>query len=133
MAGALSLAAQGAFARRWMADLPATGEMTVAAWVRPGYPAQGYGPVVYLGSGAGGGDRFEFGFGPDNIYPVITDKQSHSGAVLYVAGMRGLIPEGEWGHIAVAAGPSGATTYVNGKPIIETAYAGRFDFDAPDI
>ncbi|NCO37262.1 MAG: hypothetical protein COZ06_26760 [Armatimonadetes bacterium CG_4_10_14_3_um_filter_66_18] len=125
---AIRFAQPGSFGRLWDANLPAKDAMSVAAWVRPVYPTEGYGPVVYLGTGST--DRFEFGFGPDNLYPVLTDGVSHSGGQLYVAGMKQLLPEGTWGHLAVCAGPDGATTYVNGKPVRTSAYPGRFDFAA---
>jgi hypothetical protein len=128
---AISLEGKGNFARSWDALLPATDAMTIAAWVRPKYPEKGYAPVVHVGSG--GYDRFEFGFGPDNLYPVISDGESHSGGTLYVGGMKKLIPEGTWGHIAVCAGPKGAATYVNGRPVARTDYVGRFDFVTKDV
>ena len=113
------------------AFLPTKEEITVACWVNPVYPKQGYGPVLLIGSG--GVDRLEFGFGPDNLYPVLSDQESHSGSRLYLEGMRQLLPEGTWGHIAVAAGPKGATLYVNGIPQRRTDYAGRFDFQGKSI
>lgn len=128
---AARLAGRGSFGRRLEVDLQANEAITIAAWVRPHYPATGYAPVVYLGSGSV--DRVEFGFGPDDLYPVITDHLSHSGNQLYVVGMKGLIPEGTWGHIAVAAGPAGAVTYVNGRPTARSAYAGRFDLGPTDL
>ncbi|MBI3921617.1 MAG: LamG domain-containing protein, partial [Armatimonadetes bacterium] len=113
------------------AFLPAKHAMTVSCWVNPKYPAEGYGPVILIGSG--GVDRFEFGFGPDNLYPVISDQETHSGGNLYVDGMKALLPEGAWGHIAIAAGPNGATTYIGGVPRSTTTYRGRFDFQTPLI
>ena len=128
---AARLAGRGSFGRRLETDLHASDAMTLAAWVRPGYPAAGYGPVVYIGGGQV--DRLEFGFGPDNLYPVLSDHTEHSGAQLYVAGMKGLIPEGTWGHIAVCAGPEGAVAYVNGKPAARSTFRGRFDFGPTDV
>jgi hypothetical protein len=128
---AVGLAGQGTFGRRLETDLRTDTAMSIAAWVRPRYPATGYGPIVYVGSGSL--DRFEFGVGPDNLYPVITDHLSHSGGQLYVAGMRALIPDGRWGHIAVCAGPEGAVTYVNAKAVARTGYIGRFDFGPTDV
>jgi hypothetical protein len=128
---ALSFAETGSFGRVWEANLPAKEAMSLAAWVRPVYPTDGYGPVVYVGTGST--DRFEFGFGPDNLYPVITDQTSHSGGQLYIGAMKQLIPEGAWGHLAVCAGPTGATTYVNGKAVQKTDYVGRFDFASKDL
>lgn len=122
---AIRLAGSGTSGRLIEPLLPAAEAMTIAAWVRPGYPTRGYGPVVYIGSSPL--DRFEFGFGPDNLYPVITDRVSDSRGRLYVADMKGRIPEGTWGHIAVCAGEHGATTYVNGVAAATTSYTGRFD------
>lgn len=128
---AIRLAGAGTFGRRLEADLQTDTAISLAAWVRPRYPASGYGPVVYIGSGSL--QRVEFGFGPDNLYPVITDRISHSGGQLYVNGMRQLIPEGVWGHVAVCAGPEGAVTYVNGRPVARSAYVGRFDVGPTDL
>ena len=113
------------------AYLPTTDEMSVSVWVRPHYSEKAYGPVVLVGPG--GIDRFEFGFGPDNLYPVIADGLNHSGATLYVGGMRQLIPQDTWGHIAVCAGPQGAVTYINGKPGAKSAFVGRFEFALKDL
>ncbi len=125
------LGGHGSFGRRLEADLQTNDAITLAAWVRPRYPLTGYGPVVYIGSGHV--ERFEFGFGPDDLYPVISDRASHSGGQLYVGGMKGLIPEGTWGHVAICAGPTGAVTYVNGKPLARSPFRGRFDFGATDV
>lgn len=127
----ISFTQQDSHGRIEEAYLPAKDAMSVAAWVRPQYPETGYGPVVLIGSGSV--DRFEFGFGPDNLYPVISDQQTHSGGALYVAGMKALIPPGTWGHIAVCAGPDGATTYINGKPVARTGYVGSFDFTTKEV
>ena len=131
--GALSFGDKGVVCAVWDACLPATDAMSIACWVRPHYPAKGYGAVVYVGTGRGGTDRFEFGFGPDDLYPVISNRRTHSHDRLYVSDMRKRIPEGTWGHIAVCAGPNGATTYVNGYPARQTDYAGRFDFTVKNI
>jgi hypothetical protein len=130
---AIRLEGHGSCARVFDAFVPATEAMTISAWIRPTYPATGYGPLVYVGMAAGGVDRFEMGLGPDNLYPVLSDHFAHSGPQLYVSGMKTLIPEGTWGHVAVAAGPSGATTYVNGKPLIHSDFVGKLDWPAPDI
>ena len=42
--------------------------------------------------------------------------------------MRQLIPEGQWGHIAISAGPEGAATYINGVRVRSTDFVGVFDF-----
>ena len=131
--GAIAFPGKGAVGVVCDADIPAAEAMSIAVWVRPTYPARGYGAVVYVGTGRGGTDRFEFGFGPDNIYPVISNRQSESRSRLYVSDMKTLIPEGTWGHIAVCAGPDGATTYVNGVARRRTDYVGRFDFAGKNI
>jgi hypothetical protein len=113
------------------AYLPTTDAMSVSVWVRPHYSDKAYGPVVLIGPG--GIDRFEFGFGPDNLYPVIADGLNHSGATLYVNGMRNLIPQDTWGHIAVCAGPQGAVTYINGKAVAKSDFVGRFEFALKDL
>jgi len=128
---AIRLTGRGSFGRRTETDLRTDAAVTIAAWIRPRYPASGYGPVVYIGSGSL--DRVEFGVGPDNLYPVVTDHASHSGGQLYVGGMRELIRDGTWGHVAVCAGPTGASTYVNGKAVAHAAYVGRFDLGAVDV
>jgi len=125
--GALDLTGEGTIGSVFRARLPNPQAMTVAAWVKPvSYPAEGYGCVLYVGRDST--SRFEFGFGPDNIYPVITNGYGFAHGDLYVSGMRQLIPEGQWGHLAVAAGPDGAKAYVNGKCVRETDFAGVFDF-----
>ncbi len=113
------------------ACLPTTDALSAAVWVRPTWSDQPYQPVLLIGPG--GVDRFEFGFGPDHLYPVIADGQRHSVGALYVAAMRRLIAPGTWGHVAVCAGPQGATTYVNGRAVAQTRFVGRFDFAAKDI
>ena len=128
---ALSFAGRGTYAELADAVLPAAQAMSVALWVRPTYPGTGYGPVILIGSG--GCDRFEFGLGPDNLYPVISDQLSHSGAALYVSDLKALLPPGAWGHIAVCAGPAGATTYVNGRAIAHSDYVGKFDFTSKQV
>ena len=131
--GAARFGGTAAFGVVWDAHIPATDAMSIAAWVRPTYPTKGYGAVVYVGTGRGGTDRFELGFGPDHIYPVITNRRSHSWGRLYVSDMKKRIPDGTWGHVAVCAGPNGATTYVNGQPVQHTDYVGRFDFTGKNI
>jgi hypothetical protein len=129
--GGISFAGKGSYGRIEDAYLPATDAMSVAVWVRPKYADGAYGPVLVIGSG--GCDRFEFGFGPDDLYPVISNQESHSGAALYVSGMKALIPPDTWGHLAVCAGPDGATTYVNGKSVAHSSYAGTFDFTVKEV
>jgi hypothetical protein len=125
--GALELTSKGSVGNCVRARLPNTPAMSLEAWVKPKYPTTGpYGCVLYVGKG--GLDRFEFGFGPDNIYPVITNGEEHSGGMLYVGGMRQRIPENTWGHIAIVAGPKGAATYVNGECVAKTDFVGKFDF-----
>jgi hypothetical protein len=127
LAGALDLTGQGSLGTCFRARLPDVEAMSVEAWVKPvEYPAEGYGCVLYIGRGST--SRFEFGFGPDNIYPVITNGYDFTPGNLYVAGMKQLIPPGTWGHIAVVAGPDGAATYVNGERVRTTDFVGAFDF-----
>jgi hypothetical protein len=129
--GGIRFAGTGSHGHIEEAYLPATDAMSIAVWVRPKYADGAYGPVVVLGSG--GTDRFEFGFGPDALYPVISNQESHSGSALYVVPMQTLIPPDTWGHIAVCAGPDGATTYINGKPVVRSDYVGSFDFTVKEV
>lgn len=122
----VSFSGPGVYGQLDDAYLPAGEGLSVAAWVRPVYPESGYAPIVVIGSG--GYDRFEFGLGPDNLYPVISDGQSHSVSALYASGLRALLPPGQWGHIAICAGAQGATTYVSGVPRAHSEYRGKFDF-----
>ena len=125
--GALDLTSKGSAGNCVRARLPNTPAMSLEAWVKPKYPTAGpYGCVLNVGRG--GVDRFEFGFGPDNIYPVITNGEEHSGGMLYVGGMKQRIPENTWGHIAIVAGPKGAATYVNGECVAKADFVGKFDF-----
>ncbi len=124
---ALDLRGEGSIGTLFRAKLPPTDAMSMEAWVKPTkYPETGYGCVLYLGRGTA--DRFEFGFGPDNIYPVITNGYDFAHGNLYVAGMKARIPEGQWGHIAIVADRDGAATYVNGERVRETDFQGEFDF-----
>lgn len=131
LAGGLDLRSTADSAVISNAFLPAREAMTLSCWVNPAYPKEGYGPAVIVGSG--GVDRLEFGFGPDDIYPVLSNQETHSGGALYVSGMKQLIPEGTWGHIAIAAGPHGATVYVNGVSRRQTDYVGFFDFQSRTV
>lgn len=125
---AIGFAGSARYAELTEAFLPTDKAMSVAVWVRPVYPETGYAPIVLIGSG--GCDRFEFGLGPDNLYPVISDQMTHSGGALYVSNLKALLPPGVWGHIAVCAGPAGATTYINGRAVAHSDYVGKFDFMA---
>ena len=124
---ALNLTGEGSLGTRLHARLPDVEAMSIEAWVKPvEYPTEGYGCVLYVGRGST--SRFEFGFGPDSIYPVITNGYEFAHGNLYVSGMKQLIPPGTWGHIAVVAGPDGAATYVNGERVRSTDFVGVFDF-----
>ena len=127
----MSFAAAGAGAYFTDACLPVTEALSVAVWVRPVYPETGYAPIFLLGSG--GTDRCEFGLGPDNLYPVLSNGQTHSGSALYVNGLKALLPPGQWGHLALCADARGATTYVNGVPVVRSSYAGSFNFLSKDL
>ena len=124
--GALDLTGAGSTGQCYRASLPSVPAMSIEAWVKPTRYPDVYGCVIHVGKG--GADRFEFGFGPDNLYPVITNGTEHSGGVLYVGGMKRLIPENTWGHIAVVAGPNGAATYINGQRAAAAGFVGKFDF-----
>ncbi len=127
LGSALDLTGQGSMGTRFRARLPDVEAMSIEAWVKPvEYPSEGYGCVLYIGRGST--SRFEFGFGPDNVYPVITNGYEFAHGNLYVAGMKQFIPPGTWGHIAVVAGPDGAAAYVNGARVRTTDFAGTFDF-----
>jgi len=124
--GALDLSETAAIGQCYRARLPEVEAMSIEAWVKPMRYPEHYGCVIFVGKG--GADRLEFGFGPDNLYPVISNGNEHSGGLLYVGNMKQLISENGWGHIAVVAGPQGAATYINGQKVAATDFAGRFSF-----
>ena len=131
--GAVSFPDKGAIGIVWDAHIPATDAMSVAMWVRLSYPTRGFWPAVSVGSLWCRADLFEIVFGKDNLYPKITNQQDDSGHGLYVHGMKRQLPPGVWGHVAVCAGPKGATVYVNGRPAGRSDYVGRFDFVTKNI
>ena len=126
--GAVSFGDRPAIGVVWNACLPATDAMSIAMWVRLNYPTRGFGPALSVGSLWSRSDLAEIVFGQDNLYPKITNQQNDSVHDLYVNGMKKQIPPGVWGHVAVCAGPGGATVYVNGRRATHTDYAARFDF-----